>query len=112
MIAQVLASVIFLTSLWLIFSEKLNRTIAGFLGAALMVGLGKVLGFYDEAQAVAAIDYNTLGLLLGMMILVALLEPTGFFQFLAVWAGRASARPAMVAAHHAGHGDHGYFHVS
>lgn len=97
MIAQVLASVIFLTSLWLIFSEKLNRTIAGFLGAALMVGLGKVLGFYDEAQAVAAIDYNTLGLLLGMMILVALLEPTGFFQFLAVWAGRASrGRPWLL----------------
>lgn len=90
MIGQLLASLIFLASLWLIFSEKLNRTIVGFIGATLMVGLGKLLGFYDETQAATMIDFNTLGLLLGMMILVALLEPTGFFQFLAVWAGRFS----------------------
>jgi len=89
-LAQILALLIFLASLWLIFSEKLNRTITGFAGAALMVSLGKLLGFYDESQAIAAVDFNTLGLLLGMMILVALLEPTGFFQFLAVWAGRVS----------------------
>lgn len=90
MIAQVFAALIFLASLWLIFSEKLNRTITGFMGAMLMIGLGKLLNFYDESQAVAAIDFNTVGLLFGMMVLVALLEPTGFFQFLAVWAGRFS----------------------
>ena len=40
---------------------------------------------------------DTLGLLLGMMILVALLEPTGFFQYLAVWAGRLSrGRPVRL----------------
>lgn len=89
-VAAVLTSLIFLASLWLIFSEKLNRTITGIAGAAMIVGLGKLLGFYSESQAVAAVDFNTLGLLLGMMILVALLEPTGFFQFLAVWTGRIS----------------------
>jgi Na+/H+ antiporter NhaD/arsenite permease-like protein len=89
-VAAILTSLIFLLSLWLIFSEKLNRTITAIAGAALMVGLGKVFGFYSESQAVAAVDFNTLGLLLGMMILVALLEPTGFFQYLAVWAGRFS----------------------
>ncbi len=60
-----------------------------------MVGLGKLLGFYSEAEAVEAIDFNTLGLLLGMMILVALLEPTGFFQYLAVWAARLSRGQPM-----------------
>ncbi|MCU0485530.1 MAG: SLC13 family permease [Anaerolineales bacterium] len=90
MIPQILTAAIFLASLWLIFSEKLNRTITALAAAALMVGLGKLLHFYSEAQAVEALDFNTLGLLLGMMILVALLEPTGFFQFLAVWAGRIS----------------------
>jgi len=90
MTAQILSSLIFMASLWLIFSEKLNRTITGLAGAALMVGVGKWLHFYDEAGAVEAIDSNTLGLLLGMMVLVALLEPTGFFQFLAVWAGQLS----------------------
>lgn len=89
-ITAILSSLIFLVSLGLIFSERINRTIVGIAGAALMVGAGRLLGFYSEAQAVDAVDFNTLGLLLGMMILVALLEPTGFFQYLAVWAGRVS----------------------
>ncbi len=71
--------------------------IVGIVGAVLMVGLGKLLGFYSESQALAAVDFNTLGLLLGMMILVALLEPTGFFQYLAVWAGKVSrGRPVRL----------------
>ena len=90
MIAIVLTSLIFLISLWLIFSEKLNRTITSMGGAALMCGIGIGMGFYSEEQAIAAIDFTTLGLLLGMMILVAMLEPTGFFQFLALGAGRIS----------------------
>lgn len=86
----ILAAIVFLISLVLIFTEKLHRTIVGVAGAALMVLLGRILGFYSESEAIAAIDFNTLGLLLGMMILVSLLEPTGFFQYLAVWAGRMS----------------------
>ena len=90
MTGAVLSTLLFLACLGLIFSEKLNRTIVAFAGAALMIGLGMLFGFYSEDQAIAAIDFNTLGLLLGMMILVALLEPTGVFQYLAVWAGRLS----------------------
>ncbi len=86
----VLAAVIFLGCLYLIFSEKLNRTIVAMAGAAVMMGCGLLFGFYSETEALQAIDFETIGLLLGMMILVALLEPTGFFQFLAVWAGRLS----------------------
>jgi Na+/H+ antiporter NhaD/arsenite permease-like protein len=89
-IPAVVSSVIFLGSLVLIFSEKVHRTITAIAGAALMVILGRVLGFYSEEAAVKAIDFNTLGLLFGMMILVAMLEPTGFFQYLAVLAARAS----------------------
>jgi Na+/H+ antiporter NhaD/arsenite permease-like protein len=86
----VASTVIFLGSLILIFWEKINRSIVAIAGAVLMVGLGKLLGFYSEESAVSAIDFNTLGLLLGMMILVSMLEPTGFFQYLAVLAARAS----------------------
>jgi len=86
----ILSSLIFIVSLVFIFSEKINRSIAGIGGAVLMVGVGKILGFYSEEGALEVIDFNTLGLLLGMMILVAMLEPTGFFQYLAVWAARAS----------------------
>lgn len=89
-LAAILSSLIFFTSLVLIFSEKVNRSITAIAGAALMVGVGKVLQFYSEEAALEAIDFNTLGLLLGMMILVAMLEPTGFFEYVAVLAARAS----------------------
>ena len=89
-IPAVLSSLIFLTSLALIFSEKIHRSIVAIAGGVFIVGLGKILGFYSEEAALAAIDFNTLGLLLGMMILVAMLEPTGFFQYIAVWAARVS----------------------
>ncbi len=86
----VLATFVFFGSLALIFTEKLHRSITAIAGAALMVAMGRIMGFYTEQAAIEAIDFNTLGLLLGMMILVAMLEPTGFFQYLAVLAARAS----------------------
>jgi Na+/H+ antiporter NhaD/arsenite permease-like protein len=97
MMAGVVAFAIFSISLWLIFTEKLNRFIAAVAGAAVMLVAGHLLGFYSEAQAIAAIDVETIGLLLGMMIMVALLEPTGFFRYLAVLAGRFSkGRPVRL----------------
>lgn len=90
MISGIVAIVIFMVSLYLIFSEKLNRFIGALAGAASMLVAGHFLGFYSEERAIEAIDFETIGLLLGMMILVALLEPTGFFQYLAVMAGRIS----------------------
>jgi Na+/H+ antiporter NhaD/arsenite permease-like protein len=89
-ISAILSSLIFITCLIFIFSEKIHRSIAGIAGAVFIVGLGKILGFYSEEAALEAIDFNTLGLLLGMMMLVAMLGPTGFFQYIAVWAARAS----------------------
>jgi Na+/H+ antiporter NhaD/arsenite permease-like protein len=89
-IPAVLSSLVFIISLVLIFSEKLHRSITAIAGAVFIVALGKLLGFYSEEAALEAIDFNTLGLLLGMMILVAMLEPTGFFQYVSVWAARAS----------------------
>ncbi|HEY3474660.1 MAG TPA: ArsB/NhaD family transporter [Anaerolineales bacterium] len=88
--AAILSSLIFLVSLVLIFSEKVHRSIVAIAGGVLMVSLGKLMHFYSEAAALEAIDFNTLGLLLGMMMLVAMLEPTGFFEYLAVRAARAS----------------------
>lgn len=91
MLPIVISSGIFIAALILIFTEKMNRTIVGLFGAMLMVTFGLALGFYSEQQAIATLDMRTLGLLLGMMILVALLEPTGFFEFIAVWVGKLSA---------------------
>ena len=93
----ILSIIVFVVTLALIFTEKMNRTIAAMGGAVLMVVLGLVFGFYSEEQATTTMDFNTLGLLFGMMVLVSLLEPTGFFQYLAVWVARLSkGRPVRL----------------
>ncbi|MES9992420.1 MAG: SLC13 family permease [Candidatus Thiodiazotropha sp.] len=68
----------------LIFSEILHRTIAAIFGAVVMVGIGMWMGFYSQEAAILAVDGNTILLLAAMMLLVALLRPTGAFDFAAV----------------------------
>jgi Na+/H+ antiporter NhaD/arsenite permease-like protein len=84
------ASTIAAVTLGLILSEKINRTISAMVGAVVMVGVGLILNFYSEPSALEAIEFDALQLLLGMMILVSILEPTGFFQYLAIKAGQFS----------------------
>jgi Na+/H+ antiporter NhaD/arsenite permease-like protein len=90
LLPTIVSALVFLVCLVLIFSERIHRTIIAMIGAVAMVTSGLLFGFYTEQQAVNAIDFNTLGLLFGMMLLVAMLEPTGFFEFLAVWVGKLS----------------------
>ncbi|MEJ2395585.1 MAG: ArsB/NhaD family transporter [Candidatus Thiodiazotropha sp.] len=75
----------------LIFTEILHRTTAAILGAVVMIGVGMSMGFYTQEEAVLAVDGNTILLLAAMMMLVALLRPTGAFDYAAVhithWAG-------------------------
>ncbi len=68
---------------------RMDRTGAALLGAALMVAVGTL----SLPEAYAAIDMNTIVLLLGMMILVANLRLAGFFALAAQWAGRHAHRP-------------------
>lgn len=87
---ELVAGAIFLVTLVLIFSQKWHRMVVAGVGAAAMVAAGLLLDFYDEEQAIEAIDFETLALLLGMMILVALLRKTGFFEFVAILAAQRS----------------------
>ncbi|QYY43310.1 ArsB/NhaD family transporter [Aneurinibacillus thermoaerophilus] len=75
---------IFLVTYGLIISEKIHRTIVAMLGGALMVALGIV----NQETAIHHIDFNTLGLLTGMMIIVAITAQTGLFKFIAIWAAK------------------------
>jgi Na+/H+ antiporter NhaD/arsenite permease-like protein len=88
--AQIVAILIFAVTFVGILSDKIHRTIVGAVGAVVMVAVGGAMDFYSEEEALEAIDFNTIGLLLGMMILVGLLEQTGFFQYAAIVAGRWS----------------------
>ncbi|MEX2161614.1 MAG: ArsB/NhaD family transporter [Anaerolineales bacterium] len=85
-----ISGIIFLITFIAILSERVNRTILAMAGAGAMLLSGMLLGFYTEEAALRSVDFNTLGLLLGMMVLVALLSRTGFFQFLAIFTAKLS----------------------
>lgn len=90
MIIYLAAGGIFLITFMAILRERVDQTILALAGAAAMLVAGVSLGFYSEQQAVAAVDFDTLGLLLGMMILVGMLGKTGFFQYLAIYTAKRS----------------------
>lgn len=82
------ALLIFLGVYALIISERVHRTIVALFGAALMVIIGVFIGFYDQDRAIEAIDLNTIGLLVGMMIIVGVTKDTGLFQYVAIRAAK------------------------
>jgi Na+/H+ antiporter NhaD/arsenite permease-like protein len=77
---DVIAVLIFVLALALIAVEWVHRTKVALAGAALMV----LLGVLDQEAAIASVDWATVGLLAGMMVIVGLTEPTGVFTFLAL----------------------------
>jgi Na+/H+ antiporter NhaD/arsenite permease-like protein len=76
-----------------IMSEKVNRAIVALVGASVMI----IIGVLDQDEAIRGIDWNTLGLLTGMMILVSISRRSGMFQYLAIWSAKAAkAHPAGI----------------
>jgi len=62
-----------------------------------MIAVGIWFSFYEVDQAIESIDFNTISLLLGMMIVVGLFKETGFFQYLAIKAAKlASGKPWLL----------------
>jgi Na+/H+ antiporter NhaD/arsenite permease-like protein len=80
----IIAIGIFLISYGLITSEKIHRTIAAMLGGIAML----IFGIVHQETVIYHIDFNTLGLLIGMMIIVSITSETGLFKFLAIWAAK------------------------
>ncbi|MBT8122609.1 MAG: ArsB/NhaD family transporter [Gammaproteobacteria bacterium] len=78
------ASILFVITYTVIVSEKVNRAIVSLLGAGLMI----MLGVINQETAISGIDFNTLGLLIGMMVIVAITKRSGVFQFIAVWSAK------------------------
>lgn len=79
-----LAIGIFLIAYAFIVTEKIHRTIAAMTGGLLMV----FLGIINQETALHHIDFNTLGLLTGMMIIVTITAETGLFHFIAIWSAK------------------------
>lgn len=67
-----------------IMAEKINRAIVALLGAGLAIALGML----TQEEAIKGVDFNTLALLIGMMIIVAVSRRSGLFQSVALYAAK------------------------
>lgn len=85
---QIISLAIFAVTFFFILTERIHRTVIGLAGAVAMIVAGIAFDFYEPYEALAAIDFNTLGLLFGMMVIVAILEETGVFQYLGIWTAK------------------------
>ena len=74
------AGTLFVITYVLIVTERLNRAIISMMAAALMI----VSGVLTQQAAVQGVDFNTIGLLTGMMIIVGITKDSGVFQYLAI----------------------------
>jgi Na+/H+ antiporter NhaD/arsenite permease-like protein len=89
------AMTIFVLTYVLIIAERINRSIIALLGAGLMI----ITGVLTQEEAVRGIDFNTIALLTGMMMLVSISRRCGMFEYLAIWSAKQGrAQPwAMLA---------------
>ncbi|MGH2900523.1 MAG: sodium:proton antiporter [Solirubrobacteraceae bacterium] len=90
---MLLAVIIFAGALAVIATERVDRTKVALVGAVLVVLTQTI----DQEHAIEAVDWETIGLLAGMMLIVRVTEPTGVYTFLAIRAGQLSGgRPFAV----------------
>ncbi|MGE5370405.1 MAG: SLC13 family permease [Solirubrobacterales bacterium] len=85
MSAFALSIAIFVLAYAFIVHDKIHRTLVALAGAVIVVFAHVI----TQKQAVAAIDFNTLGLLIGMMIIVAIMQKSGVFEYMAIQSVRA-----------------------
>ena len=81
------SAILFLATYAAIVTDKVNRAVAALIGAGLMISLGVL----NQETAIQGVDFNTLGLLTGMMVIVAITRRSGIFQFVAILVGQAGA---------------------
>ena len=88
---------IFAVSFILILSETLHRTIAAWFGSVVLLIYGHSTGVFTlahdsslEHTMLGWIEFEVIGLLMGMMVFAAILELCGFFEFIAIKAAKMS----------------------
>lgn len=81
---QIIATLIFLLVMVAIISEKVNRCVASLLGSLLMI-LFKIIPL---ESGLSYIDFNTIGVLIGMMLFVAVVKNSGLFEYIAIWTAK------------------------
>lgn len=81
---EVIAIIVFVVVIGLIISEKVNSAAAALAGAMALV----VTDVMSAHRALSYIDFNTIGLLVGMMVLVAIIRQSGLFEYVAIKAAK------------------------
>ena len=82
---KIIAVAVFLIVILLIISERVHRTAAAMAGAVVLI----LTGVMSADKALSYIDFNTIGVLVGMMIFVAIVRQSGMFEYIAVRAAKA-----------------------
>lgn len=82
---KIIAVAVFLIVILLIISERVHRTAAAMAGAMVLI----LTGVMSADKALSYIDFNTIGVLVGMMIFVAIVRQSGMFEYIAVRAAKA-----------------------
>jgi Na+/H+ antiporter NhaD/arsenite permease-like protein len=89
----ILAAAILLLTYVAVMSERVNRAVVALIGA----GFAIVLGVVNQMTAIQSIDFNTLALLAGMMIIVGIAKRSGLFGYVAIKTAQIMrARPAGI----------------
>ena len=92
-VSQIVAVAVFVVVMITIMTEKLHRSLAAITGAMIVLAL-HVMPF---DAAMEHIDFNTLGVLLGMMLFVSVVKLSGVFEFLAIKCARlAKGDPSKI----------------
>ncbi len=87
------ATILLVVTYAAIITEKVNRAVVALLGAGLMI----MVGVLNQEAAVRGVDFNTIGLLTGMMVMVAITGKSGIFQYVAIWsAKKVNANPSGI----------------
>ena len=87
------AATILVVTYVLVISDRFDRSIIAILGAGAMI----LAGVLNQKEAIRGVDFNTIALLAGMMVLVSTARRSGIFEFLALWsAQRVNGSPAGV----------------
>lgn len=82
---KIVAVAVFLIVILLIITERVHRTAAAMAGAVVLI----LTGVMSADKALSYIDFNTIGVLVGMMIFVAIVRRSGMFEYIAVRAAKA-----------------------
>lgn len=88
---QMIAVGVFLLVMAAIISEKVHRSVAALAGAVVLL-LTHVLTIETAADSV---DLNTIGVLVGMMLFVAVVKSSGLFEYIAIWSAKLTRGQPM-----------------